>query len=80
MPSAMALNVETNEFFPQNLLLSYSSGYQMADYSPKAQRHLHKKYPAIYPSVPSFLTPEVIEVPNPPGVSDEDFKFYKNVR
>jgi hypothetical protein len=31
MPSAMALNVETDEFFPQDLLLSYSNGHQMAE-------------------------------------------------
>ncbi|HEY2024447.1 hypothetical protein [Paraburkholderia sp.] len=30
MPSAMALNVETDEFFPQDVLLSYSTGHQMA--------------------------------------------------
>lgn len=31
MPSAMALNVETGEFFPHDRLRSYSTGYDMAD-------------------------------------------------
>ncbi|WP_233806788.1 hypothetical protein [Paraburkholderia sp. HP33-1] len=31
MPSAMALNVETGEWFPFDRLRSYSTGYQMAE-------------------------------------------------
>ncbi|SMG56251.1 hypothetical protein [Paraburkholderia susongensis] len=31
MPSAMALNIETDEFFPLDTLRSYSTGYEMAD-------------------------------------------------
>jgi hypothetical protein len=31
MPSAMALNVETGAFFPQDRLRSYSTGYDMAE-------------------------------------------------
>ncbi|WP_233809187.1 hypothetical protein [Paraburkholderia sp. HP33-1] len=31
MPSAMALNVETGDFFPMDTLHSYSTGYEMAE-------------------------------------------------
>ncbi|MBC8721785.1 hypothetical protein F6X37_09320 [Paraburkholderia sp. 31.1] len=31
MPSAMAMNVETGEWFPQDRLRLYSNGYEMAD-------------------------------------------------
>jgi hypothetical protein len=31
MPRAMALNIETGEFFPRDRLRSYSTGYDMAD-------------------------------------------------
>lgn len=49
-------------------------------YSPHAQDQLHRKNPNAYPKVPRFLTPEAVQVINPPGVSDNDFRFYSNVR
>lgn len=49
-------------------------------YSPHAQDQLHRSNPQTYPRVPHFLTPESTQVPNPPGVSDHDFRFYSNVR
>jgi spore germination cell wall hydrolase CwlJ-like protein len=49
-------------------------------YSPNSQDALHKKYPSTYPAVPSFITPAATQVQNPPNVSENDFRFYKNVR
>ncbi|WP_133683150.1 cell wall hydrolase [Paludibacterium purpuratum] len=49
-------------------------------YSPKAQAQLHRVNPKMFPSTPSFITDEAILVPNPPGVSEDAFRFYKNIR
>jgi hypothetical protein len=49
-------------------------------YSPYAQAALHKVNPQLYPETPGFTAPPAQLVPNPPGVSDDDFHFYKNVR
>ncbi|MBK5555030.1 cell wall hydrolase [Pseudomonas sp. TH05] len=45
-------------------------------YSPKSQAALHKTDPKRYPSTPAFANPEK-RVPNPNGVSNEDYQFYK---
>ncbi|EHC5874197.1 cell wall hydrolase [Salmonella enterica subsp. enterica serovar Eastbourne] len=45
-------------------------------YSPTAQASLHKSKPQFYPSTPPFAIPEK-RVPNPSGVRDEDYQFYK---
>lgn len=44
-------------------------------WSPKAQLLLHNKYPAIYPYPPRWVNQNYL-VPNPPGVSNENFLFY----
>jgi hypothetical protein len=45
-------------------------------YSPRSQRALHIKYPSIYPETPPFANPAK-EVPNPPGVDKDAYKFYR---
>ncbi len=45
-------------------------------YSPRAQAALHATDPANYKALPPFADPAK-RVPNPPGISDEYFKFYK---
>lgn len=45
-------------------------------YSPRAQAALHATDPANYKALPSFADPAK-QIPNPPGISDEYFKFYK---
>ncbi|MGO4828868.1 cell wall hydrolase, partial [Cupriavidus sp. 2KB_15] len=45
-------------------------------YSPRSQAALHEVKPSVYPSVPPFAVQEK-RIPNPPGVSDEDYRFYR---
>jgi hypothetical protein len=45
-------------------------------YSPRAQAQLHVQKPSVYPETPSFAISSK-RVPNPPGVSDDDYRFYK---
>ena len=49
-------------------------------YSPRAQEQLHKSHPKTYPKLPRFITSESVQVRNPQGVSEDDFRFYSNVR
>jgi hypothetical protein len=46
-------------------------------YSPTAQTQLHAQKPDVYPATPPFAI-STKRVPNPPGVSDADYRFYKN--
>lgn len=46
-------------------------------YSPTAQAQLHAAKPDIYPETPPFAISSK-RVANPPGVSDADYRFYKN--
>lgn len=46
-------------------------------YSPTAQAQLHAAKPNIYPETPSFAISSK-KIPNPIGVSDADYRFYKN--
>lgn len=45
-------------------------------YSPRAQAALHASDPDQYPATPPFAIPSK-SVPNPDGVSDEDYLFFK---
>lgn len=45
-------------------------------YSPTAQAQLHAQKPDVYPETPPFAI-STKRVPNPPGVSDADYRFYK---
>lgn len=46
-------------------------------YSPTAQAQLHAAKPDTYPETPPFSISSK-RVTNPPGVSDADYRFYKN--
>ncbi|MGE9762726.1 cell wall hydrolase [Pseudomonas sp. PDM20] len=46
-------------------------------YSPTAQAQLHAVNPSTYPATPPFAI-ESKRVPNPAGVRNEDYRFYKN--
>jgi len=48
-------------------------------YSPNAQAALHKSKPGSYPEIPAFTNSPAVQVPNPPDVPADSFKFYKNV-
>ena len=48
-------------------------------YSPAAQAQEHQRLPKIFPALPPFARPPAEQVPNPTGVSDDDFRFYRNV-
>lgn len=45
-------------------------------YSPKLQEENHKINPELYPSIPSFLTDELVKV-KVPGTENDDIVFYK---
>lgn len=45
-------------------------------YSPTAQAQLHAQKPDVYPATPPFAI-STKRVPNPPGVNDADYRFYK---
>ncbi|WP_174254896.1 cell wall hydrolase, partial [Acidisphaera sp. S103] len=48
-------------------------------YSPKTQSALHRQNPDLYDETPDWTDPPAVVVPNPSGVPETSFRFYKNV-